>query len=356
MKKIFVLLPFLAVACTSELVLPVDGADEILVVNGSLCSSDSLHTVSIVSSSASKGIVSPPSDVRLDLYVNGVLKSSATEPEVDREKTRKYLLKCRFASGDHIRLTVESSLGLCEVEGIVPAAPEIVEARDGGYMELTYNDYGSTYTRVFSRVMLTLNDPSGEKNAYRVHFVARARHELIEALPNGSGHAPGSIVTLDPKELPVFNMLEPSMRLPWKSLNSVNFFNVCSDNSFDGERYTLNLCIKKDSGSTRNLLAFSPPSAAASYQNGVEVSELWCTHQWLDVKLEAIPYDTWRYLMAVEYDSNGPVFPIVYEPTLFPSNVKGGLGYVNISSATVSTLELPDVWFDSSHWPDGYLK
>ena len=102
---------------------------------------------------------------------------------------------------------------------------------------------------------------------------------------------------------------------------------------------------------------FSPPSVGSYYRDGVVYySDLWCSHQWLDVELEAIPYDTWRYIMAEEYDSEGPVIPLVYEPTLFPSNVKGGLGYVSISSATISTIQLPDVYFDVDHYPGGYIK
>lgn len=357
MKKILLLLPFLTLACTSELELPADGPDKVLIVNGSLCSADSVHVVRIVSSSASEGIVQPP-EAKVTLYVNGTAEAESTVPSDVKAylKSRSYELECRFSPGDELRLTVETALGMCEVEETVPAAPKVIDARQGDAVELTYNDYGNVETRRFFRTFLTLSDPAGERNAYRVNIRARGQHELVEAIPK-FGAAPGRKTDLESKSLVVYNLLEPSMRLPWDEMNPVNNFNICSDDSFDGERYTLNLCYRPESGS-RYLLCLRPPviSTYNDIENDISYSEVWRTHQWLDITLEAIPYDTWRYFMAVEYDSNGPNIPLVYEPTLFPSNVKGGLGYVNISSGTIATLQLPDVYFDADHYAVGYIK
>lgn len=357
MKKILLLLPFLTLACTSELELPADGADEVLIVNGSLCSADSVHVVRLVSSSASEGIILPPA-AKVTLFVNDVAKAESTAPSDEKAymKSRSYKLECRFSPGDELRLTVETALGKCEVEGTVPAAPKVIDVRQGEAVELTYDDYGNVETRSFTRVFLTLSDPAGERNAYRVKARAMAVHELKDG-PEGIGLPVGYKTAPAPADLTVYNLLEPAMQLPWSTNNPVNDFNVFSDDTFDGQTYSLDLCLRGKSGTSgKHLLFFSPPSVGSYYRDGVYYSDLWCSHQWLDVELEAIPYDTWRYIMAEEYDSEGPVIPLVYEPTLFPSNVKGGLGYVNISSATISTIQLPDVYFDVDHYPGGYIK
>lgn len=361
MKKIIMFLPFVALSCTSELVLPTEGADTVLVVNGSLCSSDTLHTITIVSSSAARGIVSPPETVKLTLYVNGIREAVCSEPEKAKlyMKSRDYILRGKFAPGDDLYLTVESELGVCEVSGTAPALPDVLSVSYGDKVNLTYDDYGNRETKTFLKTFLTLADPGGERNAYRVNIQTRAQYVLVKEIRPDFGFKPGYTIELGPKSLDVFNLLEPAMRLPWNERDSVNDFNMCSDDSFDGQRYTLTLCLKMGTwGANTYSLGFNPPIISAYYdpENDIQYSELWCMHQWLDIKFESIPYDTWRYFMAVEYDSNGPALPIVYEPTLFPSNVKGGLGYVSISSATISTIQLPDVYFDVDHYPGGYIK
>lgn len=58
-----------------------------------------------------------------------------------------------------------------------------------------------------------------------------------------------------------------------------------------------------------------------------------------------------RYLKALNYLESDNYEEALMEPVIIPSNVKGGLGFVGISSETRMTMQLPDEIIDNENLP-----
>jgi len=353
MKKILFAISLLIClgACTEVMDLPSDGFGDLLIVNGSLCSADSLHTLSLHVSSREKGIISP-GEVRGKLYVNGTLRNDTLSYKGTKEDTTLCLLtfKAQFAPEDELKLVFESSVGICEVNESVPPLPVVAGASTGEDIVLSYSDYGNQETRSFHRFYLGVADAAGVDNAFRVSAYLDGETECVEGIkdPRYYSDQTGVKKSYDDEPVKLYNLLEPVLKLPWMSSESVNDFNIFSDESFAGGEYTLTLCWF---GSL-----YHTPSLAGYYEGDTHKSEVWVSRAGVNVRLESIPVGYYRYLMAAEYDVTGAYLPLVYEPSFFPSNVEGGLGYVNVSSALEYRIPYPDRYYDSDHYYEGYVK
>ena len=274
--------------------------------------------------------------------MNGSLAGESSVPSEKSKVESYYSVKAIFSAGDVVRVEAESGEGICVVEQTVPAAPELLGASLGDDVELSYNDYGNARTTTFRKIYLRLSDRAGQQNYYRVHVNAGGEEECTRGLLPDSRE--GRKIVYDTERQDILNLLEPVLKVPFATANPVNDFNIFSDESFEGEQYSLTLCWKYLS----SKVMMSRPSIFGVYDPDTQdvISEEWIQRIWLSVVLEALPVDAYRYYMAVEYESNNNVIPLAYEPAVFPSNVEGGLGYVSISSASSRKISLPDRYFD----------
>ena len=344
MKKIYCLFPLLilfCISCEEQIQLPSDGTDMVMIVNGSLCSADTVHVLSLSASSVKEGMVVPP-DAVVRMFVNGMQCCESSE---FREKMyyegliHEYTLEGSFAPGDKVRIVVESSIGTCEIVQTAPPAPSVVGVSEGDEELLSYYEYGNMERRTFEKMYLTVKDPEGKGDVYRVK--ARVRSDLVlerSVSRGGSVYPPSST-----EQIEIFNLLEPVLRLPFSPLEAVNDFNIFCDDTFDGSQYTLTLCLNWKNHFAR------PTISGYTNDEGVNVSEIWVRHNELTLTVESLPQASYRYYIAVEYDTNNNTIPMAYEPSVFPSNVRGGLGYVNVSSGIELSLPLRDIWYDWDH-------
>ena len=71
----------------------------------------------------------------------------------------------------------------------------------------------------------------------------------------------------------------------------------------------------------------------------------------ITVRLLSISEAEFRYLKALNYLESDNYEEALMEPVIIPSNVKGGLGFVGISSETRMTMQLPDEIIDNENLP-----
>ena len=71
----------------------------------------------------------------------------------------------------------------------------------------------------------------------------------------------------------------------------------------------------------------------------------------ITVRLLSISEAEFRYLKALNTLESGNYEEALMEPVMIPSNVKGGLGFVGISSETRMTMQLPDEIIDNENLP-----
>lgn len=71
----------------------------------------------------------------------------------------------------------------------------------------------------------------------------------------------------------------------------------------------------------------------------------------ITVRLLSISEAEFRYLKALNTLESGNYEEALMEPVMIPSNVKGGLGFVGISSETRITMQLPDEIIDNENLP-----
>ena len=159
MKKIIWLaaaLTVLATACERYVDLKTEGPESILVMNGNLCSGDTLHTVYLSLSQVRN--VEPVKSAVLKCYVNGKLVSE-TDEVIERYGCGTVQFKADFGPGDEVKITVESGSCMAETVSTVPSLPGIsivdtcsVTLKDGNAL----------------RAHLNIRDIKGEDNYYRL--------------------------------------------------------------------------------------------------------------------------------------------------------------------------------------------
>lgn len=329
----------LFVSCETEIGYPVQGEPQ-LVMNALLDPAkeenfvyldiSNVHTVSYVERA------------EVTLYINGQKVETAEESSrVDTTgynipglvTPKRYRLTSRFYPGDHIRIEAETADGKfhTEAETIVPQPIEDFEVDTlRAYIKDKYNQSG--YYRKYN---ITLKDRPGEDNYYRLDivndFTIECRNHIIEEsawtlhyrydnLINREdviltdGHPTTSDQGNETELFPVFE----------------NRYNIFSDARFKDTEATLKVYtpLYEDMNS---LFA-----GMMNYGDENLVSHTIC------VRILCISEMEYKYLKALstflsdEYDNT------YMEPVYFPSNVKGGLGFVGACSQTIKKIRLPD--------------
>lgn len=322
---ITLILLFLAASCEDELPTPSDGMQEtVLVLNSWLSSADTLHSVTVVASSISGGLIEAK-HIEVSIYVNGTLADRSGAGLGDSENpTKEYTLKARFFPGDTVELVAEGPLGRASARSVIPPAPVISDVSFDGQVAMYYYEYANREEGTFDVLRFNILDPPGRGNVYKISLFRECDYVLISDEPDddypfSSTRPVGWTSHFPSEQFDVYNMLEPAMQVDWGRANYANSrFNLFTDRSFDGSPYRVTI--------------LSKPDVYYSYSWGGR--ETWAMRRKATIRAEAISEEAYRYYTDVEYASGGySVIPMFYEPPALPSNVVGGIGFVCFASA-----------------------
>lgn len=348
MKKYFLPIIFIlaATACEDELQAPSDGMPEtVLLLDGWISSADSLHTIKVAASSLSDGLIEAK-DVKVSIYVNGVLMDESDSVIVHYSRTSEFVLKAQFGPGDDVEVRADSPIGHASASSVIMPAPSVSNASYDGTLRMSYFEYSEKHEDTFDLIRFDLNDTPGKGNVYHIGLFRTSDNVLLaddadENHPN-YGAKPIGWTQHNPIEpYDAYNMLEPAMKIDWgKADYSNSNFTLFTDRFFDGETYRVSVL-----------------SLPYHVSHGYSDRETWALREKVIVRAEAVSEEAYRYFTDVEYAvGGGSVIPMFYEPPILPSNVEGGIGFVCFASATEIVCELPEKLYgwrvDNPSWND----
>lgn len=339
-----VLLALLPVSCEKKITL--DGSDEkFIIANGFLNSSDSLHTVSVVKGGFRMSNFETIQSARLQCFVNGEpaggTDSLVKAASIYFAEISKMIFKARFNPGDEVKIEIDADGLHAEINETVPM-PAPVTSVDTAVV-LRRNTEGNM-ERVF-QLGVSVTDRPGEDNYYRLmmRLHGRAVVERLEVSdPDGFpsvGEEIGSqdcSISFDNSEDPVLNK---RMDIFGDGENYYdNKYNIFTDALFRNGSCRLSTLVSRYDLSVP-VMFYRPGQLYMRVSRKIIVS------------LVSMNRDNYMYLDDMQFEDSSLSDSFLTEEMPYPSNVRGGRGFVGISSRSDFVVNLRDVITD-----DGYGK
>lgn len=293
-------------------------------------------------------------EATVNLYVNGQLIEKAEElpplkpigsldmvydpnaplnnlPEIAKRK--KFRITTVLAPGDDIRLEATAENGkyhtTADVTVPYPVNPIHVDTCLASLRE--YNGWGT-----YRQYKVTLQDRPGEKNYYRL--------DIRNDITTYGQYDNYKDTIVYSRETEVINREDVILTdgNPSSSEDDEddffgtyieNKYNVFTDGRFSGTTCSLKVYTKLYNYDNSGLYNITRRSRS------------------IIVRLLSISEAEFRYLKALNTLESGNYEEALMEPIIIPSNVKGGLGFVGISSETRMTMQLPDEIIDNENLP-----
>lgn len=336
-KRLFILLPLLlhllCSSCLRDVVLKLDPAPSVLVLNASVTPD---HEVAAFLSKSWFLLDSvpqyllPDKGVSIDVYVNDIFRGAmqrSDNPADSTEYKGQYKLPgCYVKAGDKVRFQAEAA-GFLPVEGEtrIPQKSEIV-ALDTVFYSNTYNMY----------IYLTLHDDPSERNYYRLVVERLAEYHkgdsvmLVSTYCDDEWYRNSIAGDYFGKVFPVYgnfklNYEDPVFQpdIPSVDNRGGSFRGIFSDDLFNGKEYAVACSLSPDYSFVTDTL-----SATVHY----------------DIHLLSISEDYYNYLKVIRNfsillgDAN---MNSQLEPTASYSNVTDGFGVVTGYQKSTRRITMP---------------
>nr|WP_186972482.1 DUF4249 domain-containing protein [Bacteroides intestinalis] len=290
----------------------------------------------------------------LTLYINGQLAETPEElpplkpigsldvvydpdaplnnlPEIAKRK--KYRITTTLNPGDNIRLEAIAENGKyhATAEVTVPYPVNTIQVDTCLARLKEYNGWNT-----YRQFKITLQDRPNEKNHYRLDI--RNDITVYGQYNNYKDTIVYSRYTdLINREDIILTDGKPSNSEDYEDdpFGSYieNKYNVFTDGRFSGSTCTLKVYTQLYNNDYSGLYNVTRRSKS------------------ITVRLLSISEAEFRYLKALNYLESDNYEEALMEPVIIPSNVKGGLGFVGISSETRMTMQLPDEIIDNENLP-----
>jgi hypothetical protein len=320
MKKIIwlaVSVMALATACERYVDLKIDGPENLLVVNGNLCSGDTLHTVYLSLSRLQS--VRPVEKASLKCYVNGALVS-----ETDSVMEYKYTNICRvmqfkadFKPGDEVKITVESGDCRTETVSTVPSLPEISVVDT---CSVTLKDGGDNL-----KIHLKIRDVKGEDNYYRLIAYVDSDFWAEDVAPEVTEYTEGQHLERCSDDKYIDNTQEGLLyrKVGTDEDQSIysywsNYYNIFTDSQFADGEYTLSLLMSE--WNLRNYYS----------EEWVENCFTLTQTRKLRFRVLSMSKQTYYYMNDYDFDHSDESLWSFISGIPYPSNVTGGTGMVSV--------------------------
>lgn len=322
-KKILIAVAVVLIAAGCENTIEVieTGGEKLYVMNALLNAGDTTHFVYLSTSEGSN--VNPAREATIKCYVNGTLTDTAVE-RGSKSLIAIYSFNAIFKEGDVVRL--ESSTGQ-SAETTVPKATVITKVDTLSFINATDKTQSTTQFKVGIR------DIRNADNYYRI--LIDTRIEAHNKLGKNLGTRISKNVALNTDDEPLLSGGLHSRDEDDKGgldFMSKNIYNLFSDKSFENGSYTL----KVSSGywSFNDYFIEDPYwTTDVNYYNTL-----------VNVTILSMDRDTFRYIKTAESVEDNDM-SMLAEPSIYPDNVSGGLGFVSVSMPAVFKIRMPEKTF-----------
>lgn len=358
MKRFFIPLSLLlAGACTHTIDYDFDKVDSQLLVVGWLEQTAASHTVYL--SLSEGGLVKPVGDARVICTVNGeevadvrLSASDVPEPSFSERYSGSadgqqlpVTFKASLQPGDKVRLAFEANQGAYKARSAELTVPEPVTLSkvDTARVTVRHLDWSDRYLQVRADVP----DRPGEDNWYSISLweVSEGTYSFRDGGPDltVSFSSVRYMMDVDDPVLLDGNVAETE-DLNVLDLSGNGAFACFSDRLF------------RDASAHLKMNAFSswnnegPDFMNLGYalyrQYGEEemasrgVTRCRAGHR-LEVRLSHCSQAAYFYLRALRTISSSGYRPEIMEPVTVPSNLSGGVGFVDVVSTAVAIIDLP---------------
>ena len=342
--------------CENELEFKPKDSHPQLVMNALLQTEDTVHTVYFSISDVDH--IQQAKNAEVSCYINDVLAAKSDSSQVDPSK--KLHVYCTFPAvfhpGDKIRLEGKANGGALHAtaEVIAPEAPSDIVGVDT--LNVRRNDNGKL--RNCMQFKIHIKDKAHEENHYRlsmhIDFVRYLHAEADRIHPTLDRQIQRSYpVVVDSKEDPILSdgqVLVNDNDDIWGTYVE-NIYTIFNDRQFKDGEATLKVFARSDhllpsaypwNDSSDDAFFYEPDKhgrRAYIYFNSERVTRK------IKVSLRSMDDQYYRYLRVMNYLRYDNYEPALMEPVIIPNNVKEGLGFVGISTATYRYVELPEITY-----------
>ena len=339
MKKLIpiLLLSFSVAACYEEIIIPTEDKDPVVVMNAQMDNLEEVHTIYLSISKLSEVLPLPGASVKV--FVNGTQAEEATEVvEEDPWNRTAYVFSTGFKPGDEVRIEARKDAFFVTSTAIVPPAVP-VEAIDTASVRITYMGDTSDYLQLKVRFKdlpgrswygvdgyyldkWEYFDEDGnvipEYTTYERPWTAGMETDFDPVISEGSGKTAGGEIA---------------------ALISVsNYYHCFSDDPIVDQECTLRILLNPyafylSEYRYGGYYGFTPWSGDADFETLMSLS---CRVQRTCLfRMRSLDFTQYRYLKALNnLETFGTEVSFLVEPTIIPSNVEGGLGFVGIETVT----------------------
>ncbi len=342
MRKILFILSLGLVfcSCTKEIFLDGDSIEAKLDLSAMMRSSDEEHFVYLMVSDKN-GLTSAEEGAVITCTVNGKEVHTASDSGIGIPG--KFKFRADFHPGDKVLLEA-SYRGLYAYSEVVVPQPVEIELVDTTKIVKYIEDGENDETRVTYMLDILIKDIPGENSYFRVGDM---RHHIRHIFHREEDEGGNPLPPVIEDHLRVIASYPDIGRDPilhddymvsngddlLSTINPTNYFKVFSDRQFADDAAEVEMSFRADYLEKFNgMLQFFLPD------NLKETEVISVNH----IVIEHITPEAYRYYKALNssrmfmYESFGG---LLMEPVVIPSNVVGGVGFVNISMD--STIPIP---------------
>ena len=361
MKRLIIpVLLLLAGACTHNIDYDFSKVEPELMVLGWLDQSTSSQTVSV--SLSEGGLIKSVEETTVTCYVNDKQVASVTAIQEEKDdyssfspfyigysgKRSELQLPVSFSAslkpGDKVRLTVDANHGTYQASTPEMTVPEPVEITkvDTDHVTVTHLDYSEDYLQIRADVP----DRKGEDNWYCISV-----QEVSYGTYSFKDDGPALFVTAS-RTAYIQDLDDPILldgNLSQGDLNIFDFsgngeFSCFSDQLFqDGTAHLrMNISSWNDGEySFRDLGKRFAETYGTDILNERAFDKVHAECR-LEIRLSQCSQDAYYYLRTLRTVSSDGYDPRIVEPVTVPSNIIGGIGFVDILNTAVARIGLPD--------------
>lgn len=363
MKRLFILILLLFCgACTNTIDYDFCQVKPELMVIGWLDPMASSQTVCV--SLSEEGLVEPVDDATVTCYVNGERIVSVSAIASERQSVLDFhtlFLKAdplfyqqlpvsfsaSFKPGDIIQLTIEANSGAYKAsssELIVPKPVEITQV-DTARVTVQHFDWNDNYLQIRADVP----DRKGEDNWYciTIYEITDGTYTFKDGGPDISVSVSSTVYIRDLDD-PI--LLDGNMG-PTEDLNLFDYsgngaFACFSDQLFKDSTAHLRMNTYSswiDDGPNFTRLGAQLVNIYG-YDILLERGFRNCrADHWLEIHLSHCSQGAYYYLRTLRTISSEGYDPRIVEPVTAPSNIIGGIGFVDIVNTSIARIDLPAI-------------
>lgn len=357
MKRVsYIAIALLAAACTTTEYLDVENLDPVLVINAQMTAQEETHTIHL--SSSSRSSVSPVPDGTVSVRINSGAPIAATwqAPEEGNGEfsSSKFIFSRKLNPGDIVEVTGQKG-GMSATAAVsVPAEPNLIGVEynhnvqhasassdsffgGGGYYEpyWPYAEPNPYDASAWHEVKVKFADAPGD-SYYRVSIIL----ETTLITDEGPQIQTGRLYP-DTSSEPVLSTASSSEGSILDALaEDANRYCVFKDDLFKDKEYTLKLYFRE----SQVMYSRKYHDYEGGYydeETGLwvepDLPEGWSYKANILVRLYSISHDQYIYLKAMDLSELGMLFS---EPVSIPSNVEGGMGFINVDSCKEIRMDL----------------